>query len=289
MSAELCLQRFDPPSDDGPKRPGIVAELAALARRVLAAEGRRNGVEVVDGKMVRIDWDGSTIELHATHGLFPITALDKVGIQLAFQIAKEGDMVIVIEGGKYRAILTDLRQWDALPAGWIKNRAHAPVCRSAAELEALLGDWFSIHGRYAEQMQRELEKRTDEVQAGPIPGTQPDKQREFIYIEARPSETALKHLRVVSKLYREAVKAGVHTFPQSGLMGTTSWRLELPTGVAFYALFAGGDKEAWLSALRACVSLAGRAVGRIVNGDKFVLDDGQSFPLAACTCAKVKE
>lgn len=290
MSADLHLQRFDPSSDDGPRRPGIIADLASLARRVLADEGQADAdVETAaDGQTVTIDLDGGTAELHATHGSFPQTALDRTGIRLAFEVAREGDMAIVIEGGKYRAILTDPRQWDSLPPDWIEDRAQAPVCCSAAELETLLGDWFGVHGRYADQVRRELSERAAPL-AGAVPGTQPDERRDHIYVQAKPRETAIKHLRAASKYYRTAYEAGAQGVPKSGAIGGTSWRLETPTGEAFYALWVSDDKVAWWEMVRSYARSTDRAVGRIVNGDRFVLDDGRSFPLSACTCAKVKE
>lgn len=138
-------------------------------------------------------------------------------------------------------------------------------------------------------MRKELGDRAAEASTGPIPGTQPDSQSEFIYIEARPGETALTHRRAVAKAYRAALKAGIGIFPQSGLMGTTRWQLELPTGEVFFALCVGGDKEAWLSALRRCATSAGRMAGRIVDWRSFVLEDGRRFPLADCKCTRVKE
>jgi hypothetical protein len=291
MSAELYLQRFDPSGDDGPRRPGILVDLASVARRILDNAGTADDadVQIADGQILTINLDGGAVEMHATHGSIPRAALDKTGIQLAFELAKEGDMVIVIEGGKYRAILTDPRQWDALPADWIEDQAQAPVCHSAAELKTLLGDWFGVHRRYADQMRRELDKRAAQTSPGPIPGTRRDAQNEFIYIQASPESTALQHLKLVEKWYRAAVKAGSGALPKCGLMGGSTWQLKLPTGEVFYALSVSGDKDAWLLTLRECASSAGRAVGRIVNGDKFVLDDGLSFPLSACTCTKVKE
>lgn len=291
MSAELCLQRFDPSRDDGPKRPGILADLASLARRVLADEGRAEDVDVetaADGESFTIEFDGGAAEVHATHGFFPQAALDKAGIRLAFELAREGDMAIVIEGGKYRAILTDPRQWDALPPDWIEDQAQAPVCRSAAELETLLGDWFGVHGRYADQLRRELSERAAPP-AGAVPGTQPDERREYIYVQAKPRETAIRHLRAASKYYRLAYEAGAQGVPMSGAIGGTSWRLEAPTKDAFYALWVSGDKPAWWEMVRSYARSSNRAIGRIVNGDRFVLDDGRSFPLSACTYTKVKE
>lgn len=290
MSAELYLQRFDPSSDDGPKGPGILAELTSLAGRVLADEGRSDvDVETAaDGETITIDLDGGAAELHATHGSFPMAALDKAGMRLAFELAREGDMVIVLEGGKYRAILTDPRQWDALPPDWIEDRARAPVCRSAAELEVLLGDWFGVHRRYADRMRQHLNERAGPP-AGSVPGTQPHQRREYIYVQAKPLETAIKHLRSASKYYLTAYHAGEQGVPKSGAIGGTSWRLETPTGDAFYAIWVSGDKAAWQEMVRNYARSTHRAVGRIVNGDEFVLDDGRSFPLSACTCTKVKE
>lgn len=137
MSAELYLQRFDPSGGDDPKRPGILADLASLARRVLADEGVPNVAVTTtpDGELVTIDLEGGTAELHKAHGMFPMSALDKIGLRLAFELASEGDMVLIAEGGKYRAILSDPRQREALPPDWIEDGCWetGSPCRSATQ------------------------------------------------------------------------------------------------------------------------------------------------------------
>jgi hypothetical protein len=124
----------------------------------------------------------------------------------------------------------------------------------------------------------------------PIPGTQPDKQCDFLYVEVLAGETALEHFRWMRKTYKAALKAGKISPPKWGLLGTTSWLIETPTGQMFYGLSVGGDREAWLSALRHCAQSAGRAAGQVIGyhriPPRFALDDGRMFQLGECRCTK---
>jgi hypothetical protein len=123
-----------------------------------------------------------------------------------------------------------------------------------------------------------------------IPGTRPDKQLAFLYVEARAGETALAHLRWASGAYRAALKAGAVSPPAGGLLGSTSWWIETPDGVRFYGLQVGGDRACWLAALRHGAGVAVRAAGEVVGYTRiparFVLDDGRGFELAECRCGR---
>jgi hypothetical protein len=123
-----------------------------------------------------------------------------------------------------------------------------------------------------------------------LPGVQPDKQLAFLYVEARAGETALAHLRWTSGAYRAALKVGAVSPPAAGMLGTTSWWVETPEGVRFYGLQVGGDRAAWLAALRHCARAAGRAAAEVVGYTRiparFVLDDGRTLELAECRCGR---
>jgi hypothetical protein len=125
----------------------------------------------------------------------------------------------------------------------------------------------------------------------PVPGSRPDKQLDFLYIETTGEMTPLEHLNWASKSYRAALKAGALSPPKSGLLGTTGWLLRTPTGQSFYGLQVGGDKEAWLAALRYCAQSERRSAGQIIGyrriPARFVLDDGQMFNLEQCDCTKM--
>jgi hypothetical protein len=290
MSVELILHRFERSAGDHPKRPGTLADLISVAERVIADDERQASIEITreeNGFIIGLPDGFANVRLG--DGSFPAGGMDKTTFRLVFEVAKAGDMVIVAEGGKYPVILTDPGQSDALPYGWIKSSTKAPVCHSADELATLLKDWIDINRRYSIQMRREFEKRTVKHAVSPIPGKLRDSQRESIYIQAWPGETALTHLRAASKSYRSMLRTGGHNFVKTGMLGGTAWRLEIPTGAIFYALQVSGDKEAWLAILREYASLDGRMAGQIVDSEWFVLDDGQSFSLSDCKCIKVKE
>ena len=67
------------------------------------------------------------------------------------------------------------------------------------------------------------------------------------------------------------------------------WRLETPARQAFYAHEYNGDKKNWFAVVQDFGAAENRAVGRIVNFDTFVQEDGRKFSLSACKCIKPKE
>ena len=124
-----------------------------------------------------------------------------------------------------------------------------------------------------------------------IPGTKPDKQNDFLYVETEVGETSLSHLRAMTRVYRRELKTGALRAPSSGMLGTTSWLLQTPEGGRFFGLSVSGDRTGWLAALRHCARQEGRATGQIIGYTRiparFALDDGQSFSLEECQCKKI--
>jgi hypothetical protein len=218
--------------------------------------------------------------MHSAFGKFPVDDLDSLTIRLMFEIARTGDMVIITEGGRYPAILTDPAQLGRLPKEWHRGD-RIRVCSSPEQLVHLLSDWYALQAGFRERAISDWRQSVGEPTS--IPGSRPESPASYVYLEARLDETATKQQK---RLYRHKVSGRC---PKSGIMMSQFWRLETPGGQAFYAYSYGGDKENWLGTIRDFAASEGRTVGRIENSDTFVQDDGRRFPLAACTCTKVKE
>jgi hypothetical protein len=77
--------------------------------------------------------------------------------------------------------------------------------------------------------------------------------------------------------------------PKEGMMHAEFLRLETPASQAFYAYEYSGDKENYFAFIRDFGATENRAVGRILNFDTFVQEDGRKFPPSACKCMKVNE
>jgi hypothetical protein len=224
--------------------------------------------------------------IHSTYAQFPIQELDPLTLRMIFELAKVGDMVIITEGGRNRAILTDTAQHSNLPRSWIGEEEAVPVCFSPEQLEYLLQDWYHKQTGYAKRAFAEVQSGGE---AYWVPGTRPEPPADFAYVEAKRDETATKQQKRLYKYYRDVYRAGGPSRPEEGIMMAEFWRLETPQGQPFYAYRYGGDNKNWLATIRNFAGSEGRSVGRIENFDTFVQDDGRRFPLDACVCTKVKE
>jgi len=67
-----------------------------------------------------------------------------------------------------------------------------------------------------------------------------------------------------------------------GSVGTTDHTLSLPDGQLFHALEYRGDLEGWRQQIAEGAKALGVMLGRIENGQTFVLSDGRTFALADC-------
>ena len=258
-----------------------------LARQLTKQAGEKAAVSTAsDGDSFDIELPGGTATMHPAWGQFAIEELDPLTLEVMFQIARAGDMVIVADGE--RAILTDPAQRQHLPAkGWLEED-RISTCFSAEEVGRLLSKWYASQAVFKKQAIAEWRQQPSEQTS--IPGTSSASPASFAYVEARPKETAGKHQKKVYKRNKNVLEhdaAGLN--PKSGILMSEFWRLETPAGQVFFAYGFGGDKEAWLALLRDFATAEGRAIGWIENFDTFVQDDGRRFPLAACVCTKASE
>jgi len=287
VSVLIYLIRFDLSGKDVPKYPEVLKDMERLARQLTKQSGNTAAVSTApDGDSFDIDLPGGTATIHPAWGQFPIEELDPLTLKVMFEIARAGDMVIVADGE--RAILTDPVQRDHLPAeGWLGGD-QISTCFSAEEVGRLLSGWYARQAAFKEQAIAEWRQQPGKQTS--IPGTSRASPASFVYVEARPKETAGKHQKKVynhNKNVLERNGAGLN--PKSGLLMSEFWRLETPAGLVFFAYGFGGDKEAWLALLRDFAAAEDRAFGCIENSDTFVQDDGRRFPLATCKCMEVKE
>src|ERR1043166_3623036 len=129
MSVELVLGRFDPENETHDRVS--IPQLANLLRSVMRDyQCDEEAVFVPEtGGTIQIELPGGTAEVHADHALFPIQELDPVTTRVAFEVAKAANFVVITEGGKYSAILTDIAQRALLPKEW-QNPDLSPVSQS---------------------------------------------------------------------------------------------------------------------------------------------------------------
>ncbi|MFY0480932.1 hypothetical protein [Achromobacter marplatensis] len=107
-----------------------------------------------------------------------------------------------------------------------------------------------------------------------IPGVEPIDGTEFLYYEDDGKNTAKKQFRLL-------LDSAAPIIATSGGVVADSCRIGLPAGTLFHALSYHGDVAGWKAAVEAGASSRGLLLARI-EGDKFVISDGCSFPLSEC-------
>jgi len=287
----MDLYRFDRSDNEVPRHPDVLRDLLQVAEshlKSLGPKARLTKGNVRFGKAsetwaFEMSFPLGEAEVFASHARIRLYDLDLPTARLLFEIARAGDMSFIKIVNIERAVIfTDHSQIARAPEGWIEATKSPIVCQSAAELMPLL--------RRALGVDMPPEKRVM-VSGEPTwaPGLRPDFLASFVYVEAKPKETATKQKTKVGKFLRQVNNTGGPHRPESGMMMPEWWRLETPADQSFYVYGFGGDKKNYLALFRDFAASEGRAVGRIVNFDTFVQDDGRTFPVRACKVAKVRE
>jgi|GEM_PF-5845719 len=292
LPTPVDLYRFDRSGNEVPRHPDVLRDLLRVAESHLESLGPK--ARLVRGN-ARFGKASATwafemyfplgeAEVFASHARIRVYDLDLPATRLLFEIARAGDMSFI--GGRvsseWAVIFTDNSQVARAPEGWIKARESPIVCQSADEIMPSLRRILGLDIPPDKRVRVCGESTT-------VPGSGPDFLASFVYVEAKPKETATKQVAKVPKFFRQVYKAGGPHQPELGMMTPEWWRLETPAGQVFYVYGFGGDKKNYLALFRDFAAAEGRAVGRIVNFDTFVLDDGHTFPLSACQCTKVRE
>ena len=151
MSFDIFLQKFTDGRDAHADRDRV--------RRVLSSKDF-NGPDQFGFYLVRFP-DGTDVEFSAK-GLdgegdfagcaFHIRGLSSNLIEFVWEIAKEGDMVILPAMQDFVPILSSPRQWEHLPSNLIDQLADPVVCESSIELQCLLIKGHSGWREYRNQL-----------------------------------------------------------------------------------------------------------------------------------------
>ena len=279
MSIEIGLQRISANGAAGPRHADVLSELRQTAHGVLAESQRLDDTTMADdGQSFTVMVPGGTATIYDSCAVFPLVRLDPFWLRMVYAVARTGDMIVVGDG---LAILTDPAQ--PRPA-WVSADKVVPVCASPDELRIILTPWYKGISRYADEMRRELSQKFPVRASKPIPGLHEDSQSAVIYVQLRGNETALDLLDASGRFYRAAIRDRAPSVPTRGGRRGTAWCLHTPTGEVFSASIVTGDTKHWVKLLEDFAASQSRLFGRVVNGDTFVVSDGQSFALDTCTC-----
>jgi len=303
MSIDIGIQHLAGDGSQVPARPGVLQALLTAARRVFAEANMPDETIVApDGDSFSVVLPSGTATVYANYGVFPGFAdIDPLTRRMIFELAKAGDMYIL---GDSLTVRTNPAQ--PVPR-WVRAEQAAPLCQSPEQLAIALEKWLGPYRGFRDSALPELAGQSQaqrtvinlqgktwiadvlEEERTWAPGSRLEGPASFVYVEARPRETATKQQKKLYKHHRDACKARRRRSEDAGLLTAEFWRLTTPADQTFYAYGFGGDNETWQSMFRGFAAAEGRALGRIENFDTFVQDDGRNFPLSACTCKKVKE
>lgn len=143
MSIELILSTFQEESDPTRKLPRIAR---IISRRMQTSGQPATNVESTPETLL-VHLPGGTAEIRADDAQFPIQTLDPLTLNILFDVAIAGDMIIITEGGDSDAIVVSPQQRQRLPEEWQPDSA-SPICFSPEELGFLLRPWFREHSEY---------------------------------------------------------------------------------------------------------------------------------------------
>ena len=267
------FHRFDATANQVPEHPDVLRELKEVCERHRQEKKERSSRLIDDEEWPPLDLRMRfySLNIWPDRADFRLYELNDSVAALMFEIARTGDMSLILPGG---VLLTDPGQATRVPQTWQETKTIVS-CHSATELKYWVRhlqidlpreDWG-----YGFNMEE------------PVPGTCPAKPR-TVYIEAKPKESAVKHQKKVYK-HKPQGPDGPRR-PERGLLMAEFWQLDTPAGQRFYAYGYGG--EGWFDYLRDFASSEERMLGSIVNFETFVQDDGQRSAISACQVGKVE-
>jgi hypothetical protein len=281
MGFEIVLARFDEKGGDSPKHPAVQADLLRAAQGVVAGKGT---ISLEAGGFV-VQLDQCSGQVRANHASFECEAPGRREMRLIYEIARTGDMVVMLEGGKYRAILTDARQRGRLPADWIGDDEETPTATSPTHLATLMRGALEVQGSFRERVAQTYQPAGPSATLNPSPWRAVDPRRRVYYLQARRRERPITLFNRWFKYYEAQVlpratdllEAGI-LVPAGGTMWGFEWTVSLPSGESFYGFASHGDHEGWLSTLRAFAEEEGRILAAFEGeGERFVCDDGRTY------------
>jgi hypothetical protein len=280
MSFDLVLARYDEGGTNSPKAPGVLAELHRAAELALAPDA----VSAVHDDGFEVELEMGSGSVNARHAVFQVAEFGKRDIRLIYDLARAGDMVLILEGGNPRVILTDPKQRPNLPRDWVGEQESTPVATSAAHLGRLMHKALAEPEAYRSRVAQSYDKHSSQP-LNSAPWKSSNYRDRVVYVQARRRERPITQLNKYFKHYDSLYKAGGADLPRGGFLGGFGWIVQLPSAELFYGFATQGDHEGWMKTVRSFASAEARLVGWIEGeGERFVCDDGRSFPLTECAC-----
>jgi hypothetical protein len=279
VSFDLVLARFDKGRDESPKHPGVLTDLLHAAQNAVSPDSIVSAGD--DGFGVELEAGSGSV--HPSNAVFQFDKLGKRDLRLIYDIATAGDMVVIVEGGKYPAILTDPRQRQNLPPDWAGDEELTPVAKSATHLGQLIRGALDAHEAYQSRVARIYDQPAREP-LNPTPWRSIDPEERVVYVQVRPRERSITQLNRSHKYYRNEFRPRDVGLPKSSTVGGFGSIIQLPSGERFYGFTTSGDHEGWMNSLRAFAGAEGRLIGTIEgDGERFACEDGRIFALSECT------
>lgn len=194
MSIDLILATFAEPSDK-PESATQLSRLAETVRRTLANSDATDADIEASDESILVHLPGGTAEIRHDSARFPITDLDPLTVQVIFEVAKRGNMVLLTDGGDYSAILVETSQRSRLPDAEWQSENVSPVCRSPEHLGLLLGSWYREHSSFITRVEERWRAESDRQELELLPPTNRgavsyDGQQVADWVAERPSSVA---------------------------------------------------------------------------------------------------
>ncbi|HMP08696.1 MAG TPA: hypothetical protein PJ982_20305 [Lacipirellulaceae bacterium] len=278
MSFDLGLQRFGEGGKCAPKHTEVLEDMLAATRAAIDSEGSDCWIGSEEPNAFNVEMPGAQGTVKPDHALFQVQELDETTLRVIHAIAKTGDMAVMVEGGHYKAVLTDSKQRENLPSDWISKNDAIPVATTPKRLGQLIRSAFDAAEAYRQKV---ISSYDDTEPLDPSPWGVTDPSERLLYVQARRREKAITQLNHCFKHYRHEFLPGRVGLPAAGGSRGFGWSVRLPTGELFYGIMSSGDHAGWARVIKAFASSEDRLTAT-VEGDRFVLDDGRSFPLNEC-------
>lgn len=170
MSIDLILATFAEPSDK-PESATQLSRLAETVRRTLANSDANDAYIEASDESILVHLPGGTAEIRDDFARFPITDLDPLTVQVIFEVAKCGNMVLLTDGGDYSAILVEPSQRSRLPDAEWQSENVSPDCRSPEHLGLLLGSWYREHSSFITRVEERWRAESDRHELELLPPT----------------------------------------------------------------------------------------------------------------------
>jgi SMI1 / KNR4 family (SUKH-1) len=218
-------------------------------------------------------------------GQVDLKVMDELGPPLASrECGKDKERGVHSVASSFAAFLEMLHDEDAYFRETLREDGRAPLAASATHLDEQVQGAVDEHEAYGHKVGPiDVDFAQEPIDPSPWRALNPENR--VVYVQARRRERPRTQWNRWNKHYANEFEPRGIGLPTRGSIGGFSWTIQLPSGERFYAFSTHGDHECWMNAINAFASAEGRLIGTIEgNGERFVLDDGRTFPLSETSC-----